>query len=147
MVGDVSIADGSSVWPNAVIRGDFCRIVIGSNTHIEDNCVVHGAGDVEIGDHVICGHGVIVHSRRVGSLCLLGNNATLLDGAEIGDRCIIAAGAVVLGKTIVPPASFVSGVPATIVPATAQQLARLEGHKRTDVGYGAMAQRYKQAGL
>ncbi|MGE0877927.1 MAG: gamma carbonic anhydrase family protein [Acidimicrobiia bacterium] len=145
--GDVTIGAGSSVWPGAVIRGDFCTIVIGENTHIEDNCVVHGGDLCEMGDHIICGHGVVVHGRRIGSLCLLGNNATILDGAEIGDRCIVAAGALVLGNTIVPEGSFVSGVPATVVPATARQLQRLEGHRNVERGYGAMAQRYRDAGL
>jgi carbonic anhydrase/acetyltransferase-like protein (isoleucine patch superfamily) len=147
VVGDVVIGEGSSVWPGAVVRGDFGAIRIGANTHVEDNCVVHAEGLLEIGDDVIVGHSVVIHGKRIGSRCLIGNHATLLDDSVIGDRCLVAAGSLVLGKTVVDEAMFVAGVPAQIRPATEQQLWRLEQMGRRDVGYGPMAARYKQSGL
>lgn len=149
VVGDVEIGPGSSVWPGAVVRGDFGAIRIGSNTVIEDNCVVHTGEPLDIGDDIIVGHGVVVHCRRIGSNCLIGNQATLLDSAEIGDLCMIAAGAVLLGKTQVADRSFVAGVPATIGPASPAQLERLRAQSTShdERGYGMMARRYRDAGL
>jgi carbonic anhydrase/acetyltransferase-like protein (isoleucine patch superfamily) len=147
VVGDVVIGEGSSVWPGAVVRGDFGAIRIGANTHVEDNCVVHSDGPCDIGDDVIVGHGVVVHCRRVGSRCLIGNHATLLDDAVIGDRCLVAAGALILGKTVIEPGTFVVGAPATMRPASEQQLWRLDQMSRRDVGYALMTQRYREAEL
>ena len=147
VIGDVEIGDGSSVWPSAVIRGDFSSIRIGANSHIEDCCVVHCGEPLTIGDHVTAGHGVVVHCRSVGENVLLGNNATLLDGAVIGSYTIVAAGALVTPRTVVPEGSFVRGVPATIEPLDEQRLARLKMRRRTDTGYAAMVKRYKAAGL
>jgi carbonic anhydrase/acetyltransferase-like protein (isoleucine patch superfamily) len=147
VVGDVTIGEGSSVWPGAVLRGDFGSVRIGSNTHVEDNCVVHAEGMCEVGDDVIVGHCVVVHGRRVGSRCLIGNHATILDGAVIGDRCLVAAGSVVLGKIEVPDGSFVAGAPAQVRPATEQQLWRLDQMVRRDAGYALMYRRYRDAGL
>jgi carbonic anhydrase/acetyltransferase-like protein (isoleucine patch superfamily) len=148
VVGQVSIGPGSSVWPGAVVRGDFAPITIGSDTVIEDNCVVHTGEPLSIGDGVIVGHAVVVHCRSVGSRCLIGNGATLLDGAVIGDLCTVAAGSVVLGGTVVPDGSFVVGAPAVVRPATEAQIERLRhsaaSHHRY---YGAMAQRYRSSGL
>jgi carbonic anhydrase/acetyltransferase-like protein (isoleucine patch superfamily) len=147
VVGDVVIGEGSSVWPGAVLRGDFGAIHIGTNTHVEDNCVVHADGLLEIGDDVIVGHSVVIHCRSIGSRCLVGSHATLLDDSVIGDRCLVAAGSLVLGKTMVDADMFIAGAPAKVRPATEQQLWRLDQMVQRDRGYGAMTQRYKQAGL
>jgi carbonic anhydrase/acetyltransferase-like protein (isoleucine patch superfamily) len=114
IIGDVEIGAGSSVWPCAVIRGDFAPIRIGRNTHVEDGVVVHTGSPLEIGDDVTIGHAAVIHCRRIGNRCLVGNNATVLDDAEIGDGCIVAAGAVVTPRSVVPPGSFVAGVPAVV---------------------------------
>jgi carbonic anhydrase/acetyltransferase-like protein (isoleucine patch superfamily) len=149
VVGDVHLGEGSSVWPGAVVRGDFGSIRIGANTVIEDNCVVHSGGLTTIGDDNIIGHSVVAHCGRIGSSCLIGNHTTLLDDAEIGDLCLVAAGSLVLGHTIVPDKSFVSGAPATIEPIPEKHLRRLEsmGTANAEIGYGMMARRYRDAGL
>ncbi len=149
VVGDVELGEESSVWPGAVVRGDFGRIRIGRNTVIEDNCVLHTGEPMWIGDDNIIGHAVVVHCARVGSSCLIGNHATLLDGAIVGDFCLVASGAVVLGGAIVPDRSFVVGVPARIEPLSGSHLQRLEGQGKANAeqGYGKMARRYKEAGL
>jgi carbonic anhydrase/acetyltransferase-like protein (isoleucine patch superfamily) len=147
VVGDVEIGANSSVWPGAVIRADIAPVVIGSNTHVEDNVVIHTGIALTVGDDVLVGHGAVLHCRRVGDACLVGNHATVLDGAELGKLTMIAAGAVVLGGTVVPPESFVAGVPATVRPITPDQLARLHAQRSMERGYGALMREFRAAGL
>lgn len=149
VVGDVELADGSTVWPGAVIRGDFSSVRVGVNSVVEDNCVVHTGEPLVIGDNTTIGHSVVVHCRRVGSNCLIGNHAILLDGAEIGDFCLVAAGSLVLGRVTVPERSFVSGSPAHAEPISERHLRRLEDQAQGNAerGYGMLARLYKEAGL
>jgi len=145
IVGDVEIGENSSIWPGVVIRADFGKIIVGNNTSIEDNCVVHSGADVIIGNNTIVGHGAIIHCHRVGSNVLVGNNATLLDDAEIGDFCIIGAGSVVAPKTKIADKSVVTGVPARLKGQTSEeQLAQLK--IGSDI-YAKLARQYKQQGL
>ena len=145
IVGDVEIGENSSIWPGVVIRADFGKIVVGNNTSIEDNCIVHSGADVIIGNNTIVGHGAVVHCHRVGSNVLVGNNATLLDDAEIGDFCIIGAGSVVAPKTKIAEKSVATGVPARIKGQPSQeQLVQLR--LGSDI-YAKLAQQYKQQGL
>ena len=146
VVGDVTIGEGSSVWPGAVLRGDFSSIVVGANTHIEDNCVVHTGEPLEIGDNVTAGHAVVIHCRRVGDNVLLGNNCTVLDGAEIGSFSIVAAGAVVAPRTVVPEGSFVRGLPATFEPISAERRERLVARSGTNRGGSTASSAVGQGG-
>jgi carbonic anhydrase/acetyltransferase-like protein (isoleucine patch superfamily) len=149
VVGDVELCDGASVWPGAVVRGDFSSIYIGANTVVEDNCVIHTGEPLRIGQNNIIGHSVVVHCRSIGSNCLIGNHAVLLDSAEIGDLCLVAAGSLVLGRSVVPDRSFLSGSPATIEPISDRHLQRLQHQAgfNAEQGYGRMARLYKEAGL
>lgn len=145
VVGDVEIRENSSVWPGTVIRGDFARIVIGQNTQIEDNCVVHTGTPMTIGDNVHIGHSVVVHCSRIGNNVLIGNNATILDNAEVGDFCIISANTLVSQGMKIPDRSFVAGVPAKVKgEVTAEQLARIE---MGILLYVNLAREYKKLGL
>ncbi|MDY6907166.1 MAG: gamma carbonic anhydrase family protein [Chloroflexota bacterium] len=145
VVGDVEIGEGSSVWPGAVVRGDFAKIAIGRNTQVEDNSVLHSGIPMTIGDNVHIGHGAVVHCRSVGSNVLVGNNAVLLDGAEVGNDCLICAGAVVAQGMKVPDRSFVAGVPGEIKKqVTEEHLARIESGVRT---YVELAREYRRQGL
>jgi carbonic anhydrase/acetyltransferase-like protein (isoleucine patch superfamily) len=149
VVGEVELGEGASVWPGAVVRGDFASISIGANTVVEDNCVVHSGEPLHIGDNNIIGHSVVVHCKRIGSNCLIGNHAILLDSAEIADFCLVGAGSLVLGRTVVPDRSFVSGNPATVEPISDRHLKRLQDQAlfNAERGYGRMARLYKEAGL
>jgi carbonic anhydrase/acetyltransferase-like protein (isoleucine patch superfamily) len=108
------------VWPGAVIRGDLGKIVIGRQTIIEDNCVIHSGspgqktGDVNIGDRVIAGHGAVINGRSIGNYVLIGMNATVIHNARIGDFCIIGAGTLVGEGKQIPDRSLVLGVPGKI---------------------------------
>lgn len=151
VIGDVEIGDNSSVWPGAVIRGDFGSIKIGSNTAIEDNCVIHSGtpsahiGDVAIGDEVQIGHGAVINCRRIGNNVLIGMNATILHDAEIGDFCIIGAGCLVSQGMQIPDKSFVVGVPGKIKgKISAEQLWWVE--KAPQI-YAELVKQYKEQGL
>ena len=145
VVGDVEIGENSSVWPGAIIRGDFTSIKIGNNTQIEDNCVVHAGSPVVIGDNVHIGHGAVIHCSRIGANVLIGSNATLLDEAEIGDWCVVAANCVVSQGMKIPSGSFVGGVPAVMKGrATPSQVALMEEGVRA---YARLGLEYKQEGL
>ena len=126
--GDVTLGDHSSVWYNAVLRGDINRIVVGHHSNIQDLAVVHLADDFPclIGDWVTVGHSAIVHACAVGDECLIGMGATILDGAEIGAQSIVGANALVTQNTKIPPGSLVLGSPAKVVrELTAEQRAGL----------------------
>lgn len=117
VIGDVSLGDHSSVWYNAVLRGDINRIVVGHHSNIQDNAVLHLADDFGciIGNWVTVGHSAIVHACTVGDECLIGMGATILDGAEIGEQSIIGANALVTQYAKIPPGSLVLGSPAKVV--------------------------------
>jgi carbonic anhydrase/acetyltransferase-like protein (isoleucine patch superfamily) len=113
VIGDVVIGEHSSVWPNAVIRGDVNSIRIGSETNIQDHCVLHVDQEKDIyalgvGDRVTVGHRVVLHG------CLIGIGSVILNGARVGTGSIVAAGAVVPENTVIPPGSLCMGVPATV---------------------------------
>lgn len=115
--GDVTLGDHSSIWYNAVLRGDINRIVVGHHTNIQDNSVVHLADDYPciVGNHVTVGHSAIVHACTIGDEVLVGMGATILDGAVIGEQCLIGANALVTLESEIPPGSLVLGSPAKVV--------------------------------
>lgn len=121
VVGDVSLGENVSIWYGAVLRGDSGRIVVGDNTNIQDNCVLHEA--VTLGKGCSVGHGAILHGCTVGDDCVIGMGAILLDGAVLGDHCLVGAGALVTGKMNAPAGSLLLGNPATVVkPLTQAQI-------------------------
>src|SRR5688572_30612272 len=119
VLGDVTIGDNSSVWYNAVVRGDINRIVIGDHSNIQDNAVLHLADDFPclIGSYVTVGHSAIVHACTVGDETLIGMGAVILDGAVIGRQCLVGARALVTQGMVVPDGSLVLGSPARVVKA------------------------------
>ena len=117
VIGDVELGPGSSVWCNAVVRGDVWRIRVGALSNIQDGCICHvttGGPDLVIGKSVTVGHGAVLHSCTVEDACLIGMGAVILDGVVIGEGSVVAAGAVVLEGARVPPRSLVAGVPARV---------------------------------
>ena len=91
------------------------RIVIGSHTNVQDNSVVHGDADVEIGDYVTIGHKVLCHAKTVGDRAVIGNGATLNDGVEIGEYSLIASGTMLVDNVKIPPRSLVVGSPGKVL--------------------------------
>jgi carbonic anhydrase/acetyltransferase-like protein (isoleucine patch superfamily) len=117
VIGDVVLGEHSSVWMNAVVRGDVHSIRIGANSNIQDCAVLHGMRyryPVIVGDWVTIGHNATVHGCTIEDACLIGMGATILNNARIGEGSIIAAGAVIPENTVIPPRSLVAGVPGRV---------------------------------
>ena len=117
LVGDVSVGDDSSVFYNAVLRGDLAEIKIGKRTNIQDNACIHvstGVG-VNIGDEVTVGHGAVLHGCTIEDNVLIGMGAILMDGSLIMKNCIVGAGALVTAGKNFPEGSLVMGAPAQII--------------------------------
>ncbi len=117
VIGDVTLGENSSVWMNAVLRGDVNSIRIGSATNIQDCAVLHGMRHlypVIVGDRCTIGHNATVHGCVLEDDVLIGIGAVVLNNARIGTGSIIAAGALVPEHTIIPPRSLVTGVPGKI---------------------------------
>ena len=114
VIGAVSLAEESSVWYGAVLRGDTEAIRIGARTNVQDGCVLHAdpGYPTTIGDDCVVGHNAIVHGCEIGDGCLIGMSATILNGAKIGEGSIVAAGALVPEGKEFPPRSLIIGAPA-----------------------------------
>src|SRR5438094_2469757 len=114
IIGDVELSENSSVWMNAVLRGDVHSIRVGANSNVQDCCVLHGMKEkygVFVGEWVTVGHSVTLHGATVGDRCLIGMGAVILNNAKIGEGSIIAAGTVIPEKIVVEPYSLWMGVP------------------------------------
>jgi carbonic anhydrase/acetyltransferase-like protein (isoleucine patch superfamily) len=117
ILGDVVLGERSSVWMNAVLRGDVNSIRLGSCSNVQDCSVLHGQRNlypVIVGDWVTIGHNCTVHGCVVEDNCVIGMGARVLNNSRIGEGCIIAAGSVVPEHTIVPPRTLWAGVPAKL---------------------------------
>lgn len=117
VVGDVTLGRDSSIWYNAVVRGDSAPIEIGENTNIQDGCVLHvDAGfPLKIGRGVTVGHAAILHGCTVGDNTLIGMGAIVLNGAQIGKDSLVAAGALVPQGRSYPDGVLLMGAPARVV--------------------------------
>jgi carbonic anhydrase/acetyltransferase-like protein (isoleucine patch superfamily) len=117
VIGDVEVGEASSIWMNAVVRGDVHWIRIGARSNVQDGTVVHVMNDTHpttIGDDVTIGHAAIVHGCTIENRVLIGMGAILLNGAHIGEGSIVAAGTLVPEETRVPPHSLVMGSPGRV---------------------------------
>ena len=118
VIGDVQIGAHSSVWFNAVVRGDVCPIRIGEKTNVQDNAtlhVTHDTGPLTIGSNVTIGHGALVHACVIQDNALIGMGAILLDHCVIESWSFVAAGSLVKQGFIAPSGMLIAGVPAKIV--------------------------------
>jgi carbonic anhydrase/acetyltransferase-like protein (isoleucine patch superfamily) len=117
VLGAVVLGEHSSIWMNAVVRGDVNYIRIGANSNIQDCAVLHGMRyvyPVIVGDWVTIGHNATVHGCVIEDACLIGMGSTILNNARIGEGSIIAAGAVIPENAVIPPRSLVAGVPGKV---------------------------------
>ncbi|MDC0421699.1 gamma carbonic anhydrase family protein [Hellea sp.] len=123
IIGNVKMADHSSVWFGAVIRGDNDLIEIGARTNIQDNSVLHTDPGIPliIGDGVIVGHRVMLHGCKIGENTLIGIGATILNGAVIGKNCIIGAHSLITEGKVIPDGSMVVGSPGRIIKSLTEQ--------------------------
>ena len=143
VLGDVTIGQHSSVWFNAVIRGDSEAINIGQESNVQDGCVLHADSGFPctLGDRVTLGHGAIVHGATIENDVMIGMRTVVMNGAKIGRGSLVAVGAIVLEGTDVPPGSVVMGARATVRrEVTEKDLARI--HHAAE-HYVAAAQRFR----
>jgi carbonic anhydrase/acetyltransferase-like protein (isoleucine patch superfamily) len=117
LIGDVAIGEASTVWFNAVLRGDDGPITVGKRCSIQDNSTIHlyEGSPVVIGDDVTIGHNVILHGCKIGRCSIIGMGSTLLDNVEVGEECIIGANTLLAGGIKIPPRSLVLGSPGKVV--------------------------------
>lgn len=118
IIGDVQLADGVSVWPGVVLRGDQGAIVVGEGSNLQDGTIAHATGGISttiVGARCTVGHRVLLHGCRVEDDCLIGMGAILLDNCVVGAGSIVGAGAVIPKGKIVPPRSLVLGIPGKVV--------------------------------
>lgn len=117
IMGDVRLAKDSSVFYGCVLRGDIESIIIGEGSNVQDGTIIHLADDLPaiVGAYCTIGHGAMVHACTVGDECLIGMRSVVLDGAEIGNQCLVAAGTVVTPRTKIPAGSMVMGMPGKVV--------------------------------
>ncbi|MGW1351053.1 gamma carbonic anhydrase family protein [Streptomyces sp. NPDC002409] len=145
VIGEVTMATGSSVWYQAVLRADCGPIVIGADSNIQDNCSVHvdPGFPVTVGERVSVGHNAVLHGCTVEDDVLVGMGATVLNGAHIGAGSLIAAQALVPQGMRVPPGSLVAGVPAKVKRELTGE--ELEGIKFNAAGYVELARAHRRA--
>ena len=117
LIGRVQLGREVSVWPGAVLRGDNEPITVGEGSNLQDGCVVHTdpGYPVSVGRQTTVGHLAMLHGCRIGDGVLVGMQATVLNGADIGDHCIIGAGALITANKRFPPRSLIVGSPAKVV--------------------------------
>ena len=118
-VGDVTVGKDSSIWFNAVLRGDEDRIAVGEGSNIQDNCVIHcGQGySTIVGNGVTVGRLALLHGCTIGDNTLIGMHSTIMNGAVIGKNCVIGAGSLVTTGTVIPDNSVALGSPAKVIRA------------------------------
>lgn len=139
VVGEVTLGENTSVWYGAVLRGDDHFIRVGSNTNIQDNCVLHTSSStpVILGDNVTVGHAAIIHGCTVENGALVGMGAILLNGCVVGEEAMVAAGALVPQGMVIPPRMLAVGSPARVVrPLREEELAR---SRQSSVRYVSLA--------
>jgi carbonic anhydrase/acetyltransferase-like protein (isoleucine patch superfamily) len=134
LIGKVTVGDDSSVWPQAVIRGDVNNIIIGQRTNIQDGCVLHvnsanssGNNPLIIGDDVTVGHNATLHGCVIGNRVLVGMGCIVLDGAVLEDNIILGVGSIVTSNKILKSGYLYLGTPAKAVrPLTEKEIEHLK---------------------
>ena len=123
LIGDVIIGPGCYVGANAVLRGDFGRLLLEAGSNLQDTCVMHSFPScdtvIEQDGHV--GHGAVLHGCRIGRNAMVGMNAVVMDNAVIGENSIVAALAFVKADMQIPPGSLVAGVPGKVIRSLTNQ--------------------------
>ena len=143
LIGNVTLAEGASVWFGATLRGDNERITLGAGSNVQENCVLHTdmGYPLIIGEDCTIGHKAMLHGCTIGDGTLIGMAATILNGAKIGAGCLIGAGALITEGKVIPDGSLVMGAPGRIVRALdADARARL---LKSAVNYQANMRRFR----
>jgi carbonic anhydrase/acetyltransferase-like protein (isoleucine patch superfamily) len=138
LLGRVTIGADASVWPTAVLRGDYAPIELGAESNLQDGVIVHTDQDApcRVGARVTVGHRAVLHAATIEDDSLIGIGAILLTGVHVGSGSLVGAGAVVPEGMRIPPGSLVLGVPGRVVrPVDAAMRARIERSAQNYVLY------------
>jgi carbonic anhydrase/acetyltransferase-like protein (isoleucine patch superfamily) len=151
VIGDVTIGAHSSVWPGAVVRGDFSSVKIGEYVCVQDNAVIHPADTyekgtrylpVKVGNYVVIGHNALLHGCTVEDNCIVGAGSIIFNGARLRTCTLVGMGAVVLTNAEVPSRTIVVGVPAR--PLRRMLNVEIRRIKVQAENYAKLARRYKK---
>lgn len=144
VIGRVTLAEDSSVWYGAVLRGDTDPITVGRGSNIQDGSVLHADIGVPltIGGYVTVGHQVMLHGCTIGDESLIGIGAIVLNGARIGRHCLVGAGALVTEGKVFPDGSLILGSPAKVARSLTPQ--EIEGLRQSAQHYIENARRFRQ---
>jgi carbonic anhydrase/acetyltransferase-like protein (isoleucine patch superfamily) len=147
IIGDVVIESGANIWFGCVLRGDEGKIVIGPRVSVQDNTVVHTnpRNSTIVEAEATIGHSVVLEGCRIERQALIGMNATILDGASVGARALVAAGSVVREYDEIPADVLAAGVPARVKGPLSDSARRHVLAASAD--YQAMANTYKRLNL
>jgi gamma-carbonic anhydrase len=130
IIGDVNIDEGASIWFHSVLRGDVMPILIGRDSNIQDNTVIHGTFEkfaTTIEERVTVGHSCILHGTHIEKKCLIGMGSILMDGSRIGAGSIVGAGSLVTEGSIFPSGMLILGRPAKVIrPLKPEEIAFLD---------------------
>lgn len=146
VIGDVELGPESSVWPRAVLRGDFGAIRVGARTSVQDNAVIHSGPSAltVVGEDCIVAHLAFIEMAEIEDACLVGVGAHVLPGARLRAGSVAAAGAVLAARLEVPAGHRAQGVPAVAVPSTHPDRDYV---LRGAANYVRMARSYRDAGV
>ncbi|MEA3075710.1 MAG: hypothetical protein QOF60_618 [Actinomycetota bacterium] len=141
IIGLVEVGPESTIWPGAVLRGDYGRIAIGARTSIQDGTIIHATHELDtvVGDGCVVGHNAHLEGCVIEDGALVGSGSVVLHRAVVGAGALVGANAVVTNGTVVPPLAMALGVPATVKPDAVQPGA----HAPAAALYAANGQRYK----
>jgi len=144
LIGDVTVEENASVWYNAVVRADFSPIVIRRGANVQDGAVIHvtPVAGAEVGPGATVGHLCLIHAASLGEECLVGNSSTILDGATIGVRAMVAAGSLVTPNTAIPDEVLAMGAPCKVKGPLAGTPAE-RWVRMNPSAYQALAQRHR----
>ncbi len=117
VIGAVTVGEGCWIGPGARLRGDYGEIILGDNSSIEDNCVIHARpGDItRIGSHVTVGHGCVIHNATIHDHAVIGMGSVVSDWATVGEWAVVGEGAVVRQRQHIPAEHIAVGVPARLL--------------------------------
>ena len=144
LVGDVVVEEGASVWYGAVIRADFSPVIVRRGANVQDGAVLHGppGQPTEVGVGATVAHLCVVHGAVLGEECLIANGTTVLDGARIGARSLVAAHSLVPTGAVIPDGVLAAGSPAEVKRSIAGTPAEMWVTMNPTV-YAELAQRHK----
>lgn len=143
IIGDVTLEKGVNIWFGAVLRADEESITIGSNTNIQENCVIHvdEKDPVSIGEGCTIGHGAIVHGCTIKDNVLVGMGSIILNGAKIGNNTIIGAGSLVTQNKEFEDGVLIMGNPAKVVRKLTNE--EIEANKKSCLNYIELSKNFK----